>query len=454
MKYEEFIRGKAQAGNNYGFDPVFKPDYPFEFQRAIIEWAVRKGKAAIFADCGLGKTIMQLVWAENIVRKTGEKVLILTPLSVSRQTETEASRFGIKAVYRKIQADVKEGITITNYEKLHLFNAGDFAGVVLDESSILKAFMGKRKRMITDLFARTPYKLACTATPAPNDHMELGNHAEFLGVMRSNEMLAQYFINDAANVGKYRVKGHAEKHFWEWISCWAVTLTRPSDIGFGDDGFDLPKCNTQWHVVDCTKPADGLLFALPASGLSERISARRNSIDERISKAAELCAGPEQWLVYCNLNEESKRLAGSIDGAIEVCGSMSDDAKEEAVYSFISGESRVLVSKPTICGFGMNFQFCRNVMFVGLSDSWEQYYQAKRRVWRYGQKKEVNCHIVTASTEGVVVENILRKESDAAKMISSLTAIHARRNLEVNTSEVFSKAYIPKKNITIPQFIQ
>lgn len=454
LDYATFLDRKTQLGSSAGFEPVFMPDFLFPFQRALVDWSVRKGRAAIFADCGLGKTAMQLTWAQNIVQKTGGKVLILAPLSVSKQTEREGARFGIAANSRRSQSEVTDGITITNYEKLHLFDANSFVGIVLDESSILKAFMGTRKRAILDSFHATPYKLACTATPAPNDHMELGNHAEFLGVMKSNEMLAQYFINDPANVGKYRVKGHAERPFWEWVATWSRTIGKPSDIGYSDEGYALPKCNTEWHVVDCTKPADGLLFALPAASLSERISARRNSVAERVEFAAKLSDNGEQWLVYCALNDESEALASSIKGAVEVRGSMSDDAKELAVEGFISGCHRVLVSKPTICGFGMNFQFCRNVMFVGMSDSWEQYYQAKRRVLRFGQKRQVNCHIVTASTENAVVQNILRKESDASEMVARLTKSTIGSDMKVEESAKFAKRYIPTNSITIPDFLK
>jgi superfamily II DNA or RNA helicase len=453
MNYADFIHRKSTIATDYGFEPVFVPEFLFQFQRSLVSWAVKKGRAAIFADCGLGKTAMQLAWAENVVRKTGGNVIILAPLSVAKQTEREAAKFGIRAFAKSCQSEVEPGITITNYEKLHLFDASKFQGVVLDESSILKAFMGSRKRAIIESFNGANFKLACTATPAPNDHMELGNHAEFLEIMKSSEMLAQYFINDPSNVGKYRVKGHAEGPFWDWVSTWSKTISKPSDIGFSDEGYSLPKCNTHWHVVDCTKPADGLLFSLPAASLSERISARRNSVEERVRFAAKICDNDEQWLVYCALNDESEGLASAIDGASEVRGSMTDQAKESAVDGFIAGKHRVLVSKPTICGFGMNFQFCRNVMFVGMSDSWEQYYQAKRRVWRFGQKREVNCHIVTASTENAVVQNILRKEADATKMVSMLTSATNQSRMEAETSGKFTKQYVTKTKIKIPQFL-
>lgn len=452
--YEQFLERKTQLGSDGGFEPTYLPDFLFPFQRHLVEWAVRKGRSAIFAGCGLGKTAMQLAWAKNIAEHTGKPTLILAPLAVAQQTVSEGAKFGISVKYCRCQAEVSGDIVVANYEMLHEFDAEEFGGVCIDESSILKAFMGKRKRQIVEMFSKTLYKLACTATPAPNDHMELGNHAEFLGVMRSSEMLARYFINDSSNVGRYRLKGHAQIPFWEWVCSWAATIERPSDIGFPDDGFDLPKCETIWRTVDCTKPADGYLFQLPASSMSERISARRNSVSERCAEAARIAnSDSEQWLIYCALNDESEELARIIDGAREVRGSMDNDRKVEEIQSFIAGETRCLVSKPTICGFGMNFQFCRNVMFVGMSDSWEQYYQAKRRVWRFGQTKTVRCHIITASTEGAVVDNILRKERDASEMVSALSSKIGEIMKHNLKPRGFTKRYEPANKIQIPSFL-
>lgn len=453
MNYDEFIDSKSRVGVDSGFDPVWMPDFLFPFQQALTGWAVKKGRAAIFADCGLGKTAMQLVWAQNVVEKTNKPVLILTPLAVARQTIAEAAKFGIPAKYVRHQSECAPGINVTNFEMLHEFDTSAFSGAVIDESSILKSFMGKRKREIIAAFAATPYKLACTATPAPNDHMELGNHSDFLGVMKGTEMLSRYFINDAAHVGRYRVKGHAQGPFWKWVCSWAATVAKPSDIGFSDDGFILPKCKTEWTTVDCTKPVEGFLFQLPASSLSERIGARRASVVERVEAAARIAEGDEQWIIYCGLNAESELLARSIDGAVEVRGSMTNEAKVDEIGKFINGETRCLVSKPTICGFGMNFQFCRNVMFVGLSDSWEQYYQAKRRVWRFGQKRDVNCHVITASTENAVVENIMRKESDAATMMKALCEQIGGMMQSELRHEAFAKPYEPTQTLTLPTFL-
>lgn len=454
MEYTDFLKGKAVHFEARGLDDVSAlSSHLFPWQAEIVRWALRLGRAAIFADCGLGKTLMQLEWARHVPGR----VLILAPLAVAQQTVREGQKFGIAATYARSQVDADKGerITVANYEMLEHFDPRVFTGVVLDESSILKAFMGKTKRSLIAAFQHAPFKLACTATPAPNDHMELGNHAEFLGVMQSNEMLAKYFINDPAHVGRYRLKGHAEAPFWRWLASWAVMIRKPSDLGYPDTGFDLPPLHRQWHVAEPAAAADGFLFALPAASLSERISARRNSVFPRVEMAAQLAnANDEQWLVWCGLNAESEALAARIDGAVEVRGSDSIESKERALLDFISGETRALVSKSTICGFGMNFQNCRNMAFVGLSDSWEQYYQAVRRCWRFGQTRAVNVHIVTASTEGAVVSNILRKESEAVRMADSLTREmgYISRG-DLRRPDAFKQSYIAAQTIQLPTFL-
>lgn len=455
MSYESFIASKALKFESRGLESIpALSAHLFPWQAEIVSWALKLGRAAILADCGTGKTAMQLEWAKHIPGR----VLILAPLAVAQQTvQTEAPKFGIEATYARNQSDADKGerITVANYEMLEHFDPAKFNGIVLDESSILKAFMGKTKRAILSAFKGTPYKLACTATPAPNDHMELGNHAEFLGVMQSNEMLAKYFINDPAHVGHYRLKGHAETSFWRWMASWAVMVRRPSDLGYSDDGFTLPPLNRQWHVVDTLSAADGYLFALPAASLSERISARRNSVGERVAKAIELANGnAEQWIVWCALNDESEALAKGINGAVEVRGSDTIEKKTQSLLDFVGGKLRVLVSKPSICGFGMNLQNCHNMVFVGLSDSWEQYYQAVRREWRFGQKETVNLHIVTASTEGAVVQNVLRKEEDAVRMAENL-AREMSEFSQVNARQAsgFKQSYKPKMEISLPAFL-
>lgn len=449
--YSNFLASKAATATPVGITPTEPNPILFQFQRDIVKWALRRGRAAIWADCGLGKTFMQLEWAKQI---PGD-VLILAPLAVAQQTIEEGVKLGIVVRYCRHANEVKPGVTIANYEVLEHFDCSRFKGVVLDESSILKAFMGKTKRAILAAFVNTQFKLACTATPAPNDHMELGNHAEFCGVMQSNEMLAKFFTNDAAHVGRYRLKGHSEKPFWRWMAAWAVMIGKPSDLGYSDVGFELPEKRTEWLVVNTTKPADGLLFALPAASLSERISARRNSVEERVAMAAEKAnSNGEQWLVWCALNSESALLAEAIEGAVEVVGADSVESKSDAMRRFIFGEIRVLVSKPSICGFGMNFQHCRNAIFVGLSDSWEEYYQAVRRIWRFGQNRLVNIVVITAATENAVVSNILRKETAAIEMGAQMAKeISYISRQEIQAQTPFRVNYVPTAQLKLPSFL-
>lgn len=449
--YLKFIDGKRKAVTPDGIEPGSVNEMLFPFQRDIVRWALKMGRAAIFADCGLGKTFMQTEWARQI---PGD-VLILAPLAVAQQTIAEADRIGVTIRYCRSGAEVQSGITIANYEMLDRFDCSRFAGVVLDESSILKAFMGKTKRSIVSLFKGTKYKLACTATPAPNDYMELGNHAEFLGVMESNEMLAKYFINDPSQVGKYKLKGHAQGKFFEWMAGWCAAIRKPSDLGYSDEGFTLPRLTRHMHVVDVIKPAGGQLFALPASSLSERIKARSASVEERVHKAIEIAnSTDEQVLIWCALNNEADALEDGIEGAIQVAGADTAETKTKTMLDFANGKLRVLVSKPKICGFGMNFQSCHHVIFVGLTDSFEQYYQAIRRCWRFGQKHEVQCHIVSASTEGSVVANVLRKESDSVKMFEELVRFMAPISQGViHRAEKFKVTYDRPDNITIPSWL-
>lgn len=448
--YQTFLKSKAITTAAMGIEPVEPHSMLFPFQRDIVKWSLRRGRACVWADCGLGKTFIQIEWANQI---PGD-VLILAPLAVAQQTILEAAKLGRIVRYCRHQSEVQPGITIANYEMLEHFDASFFAGVVLDESSILKAFMGKTKRKIIDSFRNTTYKLACTATPAPNDHMELGNHCEFVGVMSSSEMLSAYFINDPAHVGHYRIKGHAEKKFWQWLASWAVMIKKPSDLGYSDEGFELPPLIRKWHIVDVLKPIDGYLFKLPAASLSERIEARRDSIHERTNKAAELCnSNDDQWLCWCALNAESAVLTKAIRGAVEVKGSDSIEHKTTSMLNFAAGKIRCLVSKSSICGFGMNFQSCHNQCHVGLSDSWEQYYQAVRRSWRFGQKHPVNCHVITSSNEGAVVENVMRKEQDFERMSTSLAHEMSQSSLsELRAIGGFKQAY-HSQSITIPDYL-
>ena len=408
--YDEMVRGKAIQTKHTSIphrSPIHSSLFPF--QRRIVEWCLERGRAALFADCGMGKTLMQLEWS----RQVGGKVMILTPLAVAAQTCAEASKFGIDATVSR-DGVAGDGITITNYESLHKFDCSIFDGVVLDESSILKSYDGKTRNAIIESFQLTPYKLACTATPAPNDHMELGNHSEFLGAMTRSEMLSTFFVHDAGATQKWRVKGHARDDFWRWCSTWAVMCRLPSDVGpFCDDGYSLPPMDITDHNVETSYQVDGSLFP-EAATLQEHRSARRASIAERVQALATLVNdSDEPWVVWCELNDESSMLASLIDGATEVTGSQSDDEKADRLAKFASGDARVIVTKPKIAGFGMNWQHCSNVAFVGVSHSFEQFYQAIRRCWRFGQTSAVAVHLFTSTAEQATVRSIRRKQQQA-----------------------------------------
>lgn len=422
MNYNDFLKNKINLSVSKGIQvPPKLSSNLFEFQKDIVSWALKRGKAAIFADCGMGKTIMQLEFARVVSQLEGP-VLILAPLAVAQQTVEEGKRFNIDVYYERSQPKEIRGITITNYEMLEHFDTEKFTGIILDESSILKSFTGKIRNQIIDKFKNTPFRLACTATPSPNDFMELGNHSEFLGVMSREEMLSMFFVHDAGETQTWRIKGHAQDVFWRWISSWAVNIRKPSDLGYKDEGFTLPELKFEQHITKTGQPLEGMLFAMPASTLQERIQARRESIEERAAKAAEIINKKknEQWLVWCNFNKESESITKLIDGAVEVSGGDSVEHKKNAMMDFAAGKIRVLVSKPSICGFGMNFQNCHNMMFLGLSDSYEEFYQATRRCWRFGQKKDVTAHIVISDLEGAVLKNIERKEMEAKQMASEM----------------------------------
>lgn len=416
--YASFLARKAITDPPTGLSrvPALNPAL-FEFQRDIVAWALRRGRAAVFADCGMGKTAMQLEWAQHVPGN----VLILAPLAVAGQTVREGEKFGIKVGYARSQDQVRERITIANYEMLPHFDPSQFAGVVLDESSILKAYDGRTRTEIIEAFRQTPFRLACTATPAPNDYMELGNHSEFLGVMSRVEMLAMFFVHDGGETQKWRLKGHAESEYWKWLCSWAVMIRKPSDLGYDDGAFTLPELVMHEVTVSVEDQTMGQLFPVQAQTLQERLAARRSTIAERVADTAAIVNGTsDPFLVWCNLNEESAQLAKAIPGAVEVSGSDSPEEKERAMLGFTAGEIRVLVTKPSIAGFGMNWQHCNNMAFVGLTDSYEAFYQAVRRCWRFGQKRPVNVYVVTAETEGAVVANIKRKEADAMKMAENM----------------------------------
>ena len=421
--YRQFIASKAKRTEAVGLNLAPECAALFPFQRDIVAWALRQGRAAIFAECGMGKTLMQLEWAARIAENKGN-VLILAPLAVSHQTIEEGRRFGIESRYSR-DGEVAGPITVTNYEMLHRFCADDFAGVVLDESSILKAYDGKTRNAIISTFGRTPYRLACTATPAPNDFMELGNHSEFLGQMSRTEMLSMFFVHDGGETQVWRLKGHAQRAFWEWVSSWGVAIQKPSDLGYADDGFVLPPLVQHNHVIEAdadVTQAAGFLFAPDAMTLNEQRAVKRASIRTRVEKCAELAAAENRpWVIWCELNDESSALADAIPGAVEITGSMSMDEKERRLDAFSDGSARVLVTKPSIAGFGLNWQHCDRMAFVSISHSFEMTYQAIRRCWRYGQKNTVHVHTIRHQAEGAIEQNLRRKQDEADRMQRELS---------------------------------
>jgi len=461
--YDRFLEAKSQLGGQFGFAPVWMPSFLFPFQILLVDWALRKGRAAIFADCGLGKTPMQLVWAENVVRHTNKPVLVMTPLAVGAQTVREGAKFGIEC-QRSSTGLVHKGINVVNYERLHYYNPDDFAGAVCDESSILKSFDGARRLEITEFMKKMKYRLLCTATAAPNDYIELGTSAEALGEMGHTDMLMRFFKNDQNTVrpmrytgfgnprglpkdsdrtDKWRFKGHAEVPFWRWVCSWARAIRRPSDLDCPDDGFILPELIERDHLVTAESLAPGMLFPLPAVGLTEQREERRRTIDERCVKIAELVADTKKAaLVWCHLNVEGDRLSDLIPDARQVSGDDSDEAKEEKFLAFTSGELRVLVTKPKIGAWGLNFQHCNHVTFFP-SHSFEQYYQGVRRCWRFGQKLPVKVDIVTTEGEQSVLENLQRKAKAADKMFSALVEqMHKAISIE-RTTEFMTKEEVP-----------
>ena len=424
MSYQKFLQTKQITNQKSGFQ-VKLSDLNrklFDWQKAIVGWAIGRGRAALFEDCGLGKTPQQLDWANQICKKEKAPILILAPLAVSEQTCREGQKFSIKVNICKSQKDIVNGINITNYEKLHKFKVDDFVGIVLDESSILKNFTGSTRNEIIESFKTTKYRLACTATPSPNDYSELGNHAEFLGIMSRSEMLATFFINDTAHTGTWRLKGHVKNNiFWKWIASWAIMITKPSDIGFDDNGFILPKIKYHQHIIDTkTKPSFGF-FPEVAQTLNDRRRVRNETIEIRCNNAAKLINGTKvRWAIWCNLNAESEMLSKIIKDSKEVAGRHKNEIKAQRMIDFAEGNLKRIVTKPKIAGLGMNWQICNKAAFVGLSDSWEQFYQAVRRIWRFGQDKEVDIHIFIEEREGAVLKNIQRKDKQAKAMIAAV----------------------------------
>lgn len=449
--YEKFIEGKQHAESDGGFEPLSLPDVMFDFQKSLCDWALRKGRAAVFADCGLGKTLIQLVWADNVVRKTNRPVLIITPLAVSRQTVAEANKFDIEATRTSDGKCASPKIWVTNYERLHYFNSEDFSGVVCDESSILKSFDGATRKALTKFMLKVPYRLLCTATAAPNDYTELGTSSEALGYMGHVDMLTRFFKNDNNSVkpftfaldgrydgGGWRFKGHAEQSFWRWVCSWSRSMRKPSDMGFCDDRFELPPLIQNQHVVKANELPFGMLFNLPAVGLKEQRAERRRTLGQRCEKVAELLSNSEPGIAWCHLNDEGDEITKMVDGAVQVSGADSDEEKEENFLAFMSGEARVLVTKPSIGAWGLNFQHCNRMTFFP-SHSYEQFYQGIRRCWRFGQTRQVTVDIVTSDGESNVMANLQRKSDAADRMFTNLvaqmnkaTAISSKMNFNNN----------------------
>lgn len=431
MNYEQFIESKSQSTMNHGFEPVFMPDFLFDFQKALAEWAVKKGRAAIFSECGTGKTPMQLVWAENVARHENKPVLVLTPLAVSYQTKREGDKFGIEC---SISRDGKPGphITISNYERLHYFNPQDFSGVVCDESSAIKAFDGKRRKQVTRFLSKIKYRLLCSATPSPNDHIELGTSSEALGVLTQSEMLSMFFRSsdnarhslfkegDFWNAQKWFFKAHSETPFWRWVCTWARALRMPSDIGDFDDGmFILPPLNIEQHVVKCNRLLEGELFPIVAKTLRQQREERRATMTERCEYVAELVKHDRPVIVWCQYNAEGDMLERLIPDCVQVAGADSDDDKESRLEAFATGNVRVLVTKPKIGAWGLNFQHCGHHTFFP-SHSFEQYYQSVRRSWRFGRKEPMKVDIITTEGEAGVTANLKKKQIKADEMFQNL----------------------------------
>jgi SNF2 family DNA or RNA helicase len=453
IDYIDFLNKKAQLGTYDGFDPLFMPEFLFDFQKSLLEWAVKKGRSAIFADCGLGKTPIQLAWAQNIVQKTNQNVLIITPLAVSHQTIKEGEKFQIECSRSENGKSVGK-ITITNYERLHLFNPHDFIGVVCDESSILKNFNGKRRKIITEFLKKKPYRLLCTATASPNDYIELGTSSEALGELGFMDMLNRFFKNDqntsdtrrhwaltGGGAPKWRFKKHAEIPFWKWVCSWARAMRKPSDLGFDDRQFILPKLIEAQTIIENQQALPGELFVRPAIGLREQREELRITLHERCEKAAELVRNNGIALVWCYLNAEGDLLEQLIPDAVQVSGSDSDNKKEEALNAFSNGEIRVLITKPKIAGFGLNWQHCSHMTFFP-SHSFEQYYQAVRRCWRFGQINPVKVDIITTKGGEGVLKNLQKKAQKADEMFSQLIT-YMDESLKVNISQFEKQMEVP-----------
>ena len=457
MNYDEFLKTKELQTIEAGFDvpDEWLSDKLFDFQKDIVKWALKKGKAAILTGCGTGKSFMLLEWAWCVHKKTNGKVLIISPLSVVKQTAREAEKFDICEVnICRTQDDIKDGINITNYEMVEHFNANDFIAVILDESSILKSFTSQTTIEFTDKFRKTPYKLLCTATIAPNSFTEIGTSCEFLGIMSRAEMLATYFVHDGGKTSEWRLKKAGVNKFWEWFATWAIYFNSPADLGYETSGYDLPNLNMKTILTE-SEVEDYEMFVRLAETLQERREARKQSIEDRTNKALELTqSNDDQWLLWVDYNDESEALRKKIPNAVEVKGSDEPEFKAKASIDFANGDIRCLVSKPSIFGFGSNFQSCHNMIFCGLSDSYERFYQAVRRCWRFGQEHEVNVYIILSEKEVNILENIKKKEMQMEEMQKNMTALMKEVTLsEIKHTTRITTSYKPTVEMELPSFL-
>lgn len=458
MNYQEFLKTKELQTIQAGFDvpDEWLSSLLFDFQRDIVRWALKKGKCAILTGCGTGKSFMLLEWAFCVHRQTGGKVMILSPLSVVKQTAHEAEKFQIgKVNVCRSAEDVREGVNITNYEMIEHFDASEFVGVVLDESSIIKSFTSKTQGDLTDRFHQTPYKLLCTATIAPNDYTEIGTSCEFLGIMSRTEMLATYFVHDGGKTSDWRLKKAGVSKFWEWFATWAIYFNSPSDLGYEIKGYDLPELRMQ-TILTKSEIEDYQMFVKVAETLQERREARKESMDDRTQKAYELTQSDDsQWLLWVDYNDESDMLRRKIPECVEIKGSDDAEVKAQASVDFADGTIRCLVSKPSIFGFGSNFQSCHNMIFCGLSDSYERFYQAVRRCWRFGQTQEVNVYIILSEKEISILENIKRKQAQMDEMQKRMTALMREVTLsEIKHTTRITTSYHPNVDIELPSFLK
>jgi hypothetical protein len=451
--YTDLLTRKAITFQPAGIEPPELCAAMFPHQRHATEFLLRAGSGAAFLDTGLGKSLVSLEWGRVVSEHTGKPVLMLAPLAVAPQHVREAHKFGLEARVVRDQSEVGPGVNITNYAKIDHFDAAAFGGVCLDESSIIKNFTGATSRKLIAMFAKTPFRLACTATPAPNDHMELGQHSQFLGVMPSNEMLSRWFIADQTNMGRYRLKGHAVKPFWNWVASWARCISKPSDLGFSDEGFALPKLNVHRHVVeaDITIGANDTLFRIPETSATSIHREKRLTADQRAEKIAEIVSAEpnEAWVIWCDTDYEADALTARIPEALEVRGSMPESVKEERLVAFSEGNARIMLSKATVAGFGLNWQHCARVAFVGLSFSYEQFYQAVRRCWRFGQTREVECHIAMADTERNIWDVVMRKSGDhegmKTEMYAAMRRAHEAHRIKLD--------YQPTQPLRLPSWL-